>query len=96
MKYLNALILIFNLAFTLPAWSEETNPSNKIELEVLPACPKDEDPTLTVKACFGTHTYDPGGSYTGDFKFGTRHGHGTYVYDDGTIYEGGWSYGKSN
>ena len=64
--------------------------------EALPPCPKDVDPTLTVKACFGMHTYDPGGSYTGEFKFGTRHGDGTYVYDDGTIYEGEWSYGKSN
>ena len=44
----------------------------------------------------GTHTYDDGGVYEGEWKDGLRHGQGTHTYANGNVYEGEWKAGKRN
>ena len=46
--------------------------------------------------CVGTHTWDNGDKYVGEWKNNKKHGQGTYTFADGTKYVGEYSDGKRN
>ena len=46
--------------------------------------------------CVGTHTYDNGAKYVGEFRDGLRSGQGIYVYSNGVKYVGEFRDDKYN
>ena len=54
----------------------------------LPKCPSDTK--VYWHNCFGTHTWDDGDKYVGEFKDNKYNGQGIYYFRDGEIKEGVW------
>ena len=46
--------------------------------------------------CYGTHTFEDGGKYVGEFKDGVRNGQGTYTFENGGKYVGEFKDGVLN
>ena len=46
--------------------------------------------------CVGTHTWDNGDKYVGEWKNNKKHGQGTYIFADGTKYVGKYKDGKTH
>jgi len=58
-------------------------------------CPENW-PTKNWYECTGSVTYEDGSSYTGDWKYGKRHGGGTFTFADGSVYQGNSKRGRFN
>ena len=58
----------------------------------LPNCPSDQ--SVRWHNCFGTHTWDSGDKYVGEFNDDEFHGQGTYTNADGTKESGYWMKGE--
>ena len=52
----------------------------------LPNCPSYQ--SIYWSNCVGTHTYDDGGKYVGEWQNNNMHGQGIYMWADGRKYEG--------
>jgi hypothetical protein len=81
------LLPIFFLFISWSASGQELNNPNKLQ-----PCPKDQN--VRYHNCWGTHIFDSGNKYIGEFKENMRNGQGTYTFADGDKYVGEFEYGN--
>ncbi|MDB4046453.1 trypsin-like peptidase domain-containing protein, partial [Amylibacter sp.] len=62
------------------------------QTKTLPSCPS----SGYFHNCFGTHTWDDGGKYIGEWQNDKTHGQGTYTWASGNKYVGEWQNNKKN
>jgi hypothetical protein len=77
-----------------PDYSRSEYNCKKITNLQLPKC-EGSDTSQWIN-CKGTHRYNNGDKYVGEFKDGLKHGQGTYLRVNGDKYVGEWRYEKPN